>query len=211
MTTPRISAYWVAWEGGLNIDADGAPNAYAPGNKGLDYTANAGSDGNWYGILTDKDGDPVVQGPDDPCPGGFIATTSLQDPTKAVDDPRRYVDSTAVPYLSIPKNAVAELGIHVGDVGFAYCRKTGQMCPAVVADVGPKNKYGEGSIALARALDLPTSPRNGGAASGVVCVVFKGTRRGWPRANADVAQQVEDRINELGGVSVYQALIAPQS
>jgi hypothetical protein len=203
------SAVW--WEGGLNIDADGAPNAYGPNNTGLDYTANAGHEGNWYGILTDKDGHPVVQGPDDPCPGDYIATTALQDPHKAVDDVTRYVDSSTVPYLSIPKNAVADFGLHVGDVGFAYCRTTGRMSPAIVADVGPRGKYGEGSIELARALGLPTSPRHGGAGSGVVCCVFKGTKRGWPRANADVAQQVQDVINELGGVAAYQAIIAPQS
>jgi hypothetical protein len=199
-------AIW--WEGGLNIDADGAYNAYAPGNAGLDYTANAGSDGDWYGVLVDADGHPVVQGPDDPCPGGFIATTALVDHSKAVDDPRRYVDSNAINYLSIPRNAVADYGLKVGDVGFAFCRKTGQMACAVVADVGPRNKWGEGSIALARALGLPASPRNGGAEAGVVCVVFKGSGRGWPRTNADIASQVNGL---LGGVDGYKAFTAPQS
>jgi hypothetical protein len=206
------SAVW--WEGGLNIDADGAPNAYGPNNSGLDYTANAGHvDGSgWYG-------DPRRQGWPPSCHRALTipaqattsATTALQDPHKAVDDVTRYVDSSTVPYLSIPKNAVADFGLHVGDVGFAYCRTTGRMSPAIVADVGPRGKYGEGSIELARALGLPTSPRHGGAGSGVVCCVFKGTKRGWPRANADVAQQVQDVINELGGVAAYQAIIAPQS
>lgn len=202
----------LSWESGLNIDADGSPNAYGPNNSGLDYTANAGSPGNYYGIVTDANGDPVVQGPDDPSPGKFVSPSALQDHTKNAEDPARYVDSEKVPYLSIPSNAVHDYGAHVGDVGFAFCRKTGQMCAAIVADVGPRNKWGEGSIALAHALGLPGSPRNGGTDQGVVVVVFLGTRRGWPRTNADVAQQVQDEINARGGASAYQALIAePQS
>jgi hypothetical protein len=205
----RTSPEWIAWESGLNIDADGAPNAYGPHNSGLDYTANAGHDGDWYGVVTGKDGHPVVQGSKDPYPGFYVSTTALQDPHKAVEDPTRYVDSSKVAYLSIPSNTVKEFGLHVGDVGFAYCRATGQMSAAIVADVGPRNKYGEGSIALARALGLPASPRRGGTDSGVVCCVFKGTRRGWPRTSADIAQQVQDRINELGGVDAYKAIVAP--
>jgi hypothetical protein len=39
-------------------------------------------------------------------------------------------------------------------------------------------KYGEGSIALARALGIPSSPRNGGCADGVTFVVFPGSSKG---------------------------------
>ncbi len=201
-------AVW--WESGLNVDADGAYNAYAPGNKGLDYTANAGKEGNWYGILVDKDGDPVIQGPDDPSPGSFIATTALADKTKAIDDPHRYVDSATVPYLSIPSNTVKELGLHVGDVGFAYYRKTDTFCSAVVADVGPKNKYGEGSIALCVALGIDPSPRHGGASNDVVCVVLKGSSRGWPRDNADVDSQVKEFVAGLSN-DEYQKLLGNES
>lgn len=199
----------LAWGGGLRIDVDGAPNAYGPGNTGLDWTANAGKEGDWYGVLTDRDGHPVLQGPDDPYPGDYIATTALQDHTKAVDDPSRYVDAVKIPYLSIPKNAVADYGAHVGDVGFAFCQVTGRMCAAVVADVGPRNKFGEGSPALARALGISDNARHGGAETGIVVVVFLGTARGWPRTNADVAQQVQDRLNELGGATYYRTLLTP--
>lgn len=202
-------AVW--WEGPLAVDADGAPNAYAPNNQGLDWTADAGHDGDWYGVVCGPDGKPVVQGPGDPYPGDYIPTTALTNPALKLTDPRRYVDSSVVPYLSIPSDSIGLYGIHVGDVGFAFCRRTGQMCAAIVADVGPRGKYGEGSMALARALGLSSSPRNGGASSGVVCCVFKGSRRGWPRTNADVSQQVQDIINALGGASAYQAIVAPQS
>ena len=37
------------YESGMTIDADGAPNAYHPGNLGLDDLANAGAPGRWKG------------------------------------------------------------------------------------------------------------------------------------------------------------------
>jgi hypothetical protein len=205
----RHDSTFLAWENGLRIDVDGAPNAYGPNNTGLDYTANAGKAGNWYGVVTDKDGDPYIQGPEDPYPGDYISATSLQDRTKAVDDPTRYVDARTVPYLAIPKNALTDYGAHVGDIGFAYCRRTGRFCAAIVADVGPKNKWGEGSPALARALGVPDNARHGGDEAGIVVCVFLGTARGWPRT--DVAEAVQGRLNELGGASFYQDLIKPQS
>jgi hypothetical protein len=206
----QVNGIAVWWEGPLAVDADGAPNAYGPDNTGLDLTANAGHPGDWYGIVT-VNGEPVVQGPNDPYPGFYVSTTALVDHGKAETDPRRYVNSVEVPYLSIPSNSIKEFGLSVGDVGFAYCRHTGRMAAAVVADVGPRDKYGEGSIALACALGLSGSPRNGGTESGVVCCVFRGTGRGWPRSASDVAQQVEDVINGLGGTPVYETIIAPQS
>lgn len=195
---------FIAWESGLVIDVDGSPDAYGPNNSGLDYTANAGGPGNWYGVVTDKDGVPYQQ-----ANGKYISATSLQDHTKAVNDSARYVDAEAVAYLSIPKNAVADYGAKVGDVGWAWCRRTGRFCAAIVADVGPRNKWGEGSPALARALGINDSPRHGGEEAGVVVCVFLGTAKGWPRT--DVAEAVQVRLNELGGASFYQDLIKPQS
>jgi hypothetical protein len=49
-------------------------------------------------------------------------------------------------------------------------------------------------MALADALGIPNSPRHGGCDSGVCVVVFKGSSRGWPRGDADVAQQVSDLL-----------------
>lgn len=195
------NATW--WTSGLAVDADGAPNAYGPNNTGLDYTANAGHDGNWYGIVTDASGTPIVQGATDPCPGFYVSTTSLQDHSKATTDPHRYVDSTKICYISIPSNEIHDHGLHPGDVALVHCKQTGQASAAIVGDVGPKNKWGEGSVCLAKALDLNISPKHGGCDSGVTCVVFKGSSKGWPRTNVDIAQQVQDLINSLGGFEQY--------
>lgn len=204
---------YIAWENGVNIDADGSPRAYSP-NGGLDYLANAkDSHGNWVGVAVDSAGNPFIQGYNGigPCTGAYISTTSLQDHSKDVMDAARYVDSEKVPYISIPRNAIKDYGASVGDVGFCFCRSTGKFCAGIVVDTGPKNKWGEVSIAMANALGINASAKNGGTSSGVVVVVFLNTHKGWPRTNEEVAQHVQDRLNELGGTDFYQDILSSKS
>ena len=59
------------------VDADGSPRAYGPNDSGLDWTANAGYPGNWWGVVTDINGDPVIQGAGDPYPG-MVTTQPVQ-------------------------------------------------------------------------------------------------------------------------------------
>src|SRR5215471_9532049 len=61
--TVRITsiASAVLFEAGLAIDADGAPNAYGPHDKGLDLTAHARGRKGWSGVLADERGRPVLQ------------------------------------------------------------------------------------------------------------------------------------------------------
>jgi hypothetical protein len=93
------------YEAGMMIDADGAYRAYHPDpGKGLDYLGNAGRPGNWWALVTDngkKTGTPIVQGPDDPAPGYYISTTSLQDSSKKRTDPTQYVDAENVPEFTL--------------------------------------------------------------------------------------------------------------
>lgn len=147
---------------GFHVDADGSPRAYGPaGTKPLDYLANAGTPGNWWGIATDKQGVPYIQGKDDPYPGYYVSTTSLTNPGYAVSDPRRYINSETVPFIVLPP-AYKNWGVKMG----AKCRVTnltnGKSSEAVFADVGPATKIGEGSIALAEALGIPSNPKKGG-------------------------------------------------
>ena len=59
------------YEAGMTVTADGAPNAYHPTDDdiALDFIANAGVPGDWWAIVTDEDGEPHIQGPDDRKPG----------------------------------------------------------------------------------------------------------------------------------------------
>lgn len=173
---------------GLAIDADGAPNAYGPGDGGLDHLANAGRPGNWWGLATQKNGEPVVQSAGDPFPGFYVSTTALQDKRFATSDPRRYVDSSTVPYVVLPPQVLA-LGARLGDFAAVMNERSGRVAFALVADVGPKDKLGEGSTALAAALDVRSDPKRGGTAAGIRYVVFPKSGDGRPRSVEDLARE----------------------
>jgi hypothetical protein len=170
------------YKAGMAIDVDGAPQAYHPepdSNLGLDFLANAGRPGNWFGIVTDngqRDGEPIVQGPDDPAPGFYILSTSLQDKTKQLTDPLRYVDATQIPYIVLSPEVRSSLGAELGDFALVINSKSGQLYEAIFADVGPRQKIGEGLVALADALGIPSSPRHGGTDDGVIYLVLPGVR-----------------------------------
>jgi hypothetical protein len=160
------------------IDADGAYRAYHPDNRsGLDDLRNAGGPGNWYGIVA-PNGKPIVQGPSDPAPGFYVSATAYQWEGREPNDPLRYVDSESVPYIVVsPLIRNAAKGVVLGckaRVSFG-----GRSVDAVVADIGPRKKIGELSIAAARAVGIPSSPRVGGV-EGNVGYEF------WPDVPAEV-------------------------
>jgi len=194
----------VCYRAGMRIDGDGCPRCYAPADAGLhplDYLANAGKPGDWYGLVCKPNGEPVIQGPADPYPGYYVSPTAFGDKTKAPIDPARYVDSETVSYIAIPPD-LKEQGVKLGDLCVvAY----NSMCwPAIVADIGPRKKYGEGSIKLAKQLSIPSSPKNGGVDIGVTYVIFKGTTRAWPCDFEDDAMVL---LNTWGGAARIPTLV----
>ena len=193
----------VFYEGGLAIDADGSPRAYGPNNTGLDYTANAGHPGDWYGVVTDSSGNPVVQGPNAPHPGMYISTTALQDHSKAITDTARYVDSESVNYISVASDLIKLYGIRMGDVAAVYYRNTNTLCSAVCADVGPRGKYGEGSIALASQLGMSANPKHGGCDNNVVTVIFVNSHSAWPIADNIILELVQSLLQQAGGIQQF--------
>ena len=200
---------------GMAIDADGAPTAYhgAPDQSlGLDNLANAGHPGNWWGIVTDDGtakGNPVVQGDGDPAPGFYVSSTSLADPSVDRTDPLRYVDSTSIPFIVLPRQAVITLGARLGDFALVRDLKTGFTSAAVFADGGPAGKLGEGSIALADAIGIPSSPRTGGTSSRhIAYLVFAGSRGGFPQSSDDLSSNVDETFSTWGGETRLQKWIA---
>lgn len=154
----------VTFIGEACVDADGSPRAYGPYGKGLDHLENAGHAGNWWGVVTDQLGYPVLQGARDPAPGFYISTTSLQHREFPRTDPRRYVDSEKVPFFVVPGPvARAALGIVLGCRAEITHTVSGKSVAAVVADLGPASHLGEMSIAAARALGLNPDPKTGGS------------------------------------------------
>jgi hypothetical protein len=163
---------YVYWTGEMTIDADGSPRAYGPsGTKPLDYLANAGSPGNWWGIATDNqesDGVPIVQGTEDPWPGYYVSTTAYLVPGYKWSDPRRYLDSEAVLFTVVPGNVrKATVGICKGCRARVTDKKSregkGKAVECVIGDVGPSDHMGEASIALARFFGVNPNPKSGGS------------------------------------------------
>jgi hypothetical protein len=157
-----------------DIDADGAngqgggPAAYKTDNSGTEALANGGmrirGDGkvicahSWARdiVILGDDNEPRV------FPGGLIASTTwYRHRDKAINDPSAYVDSETVPYIVVPPLIIQKT---VGVVRGCKARVTyaGKSVDCVVADKGPPNKIGELSIAAARAIGIPESPRHGG-------------------------------------------------
>jgi hypothetical protein len=156
-----------------DIDADGAngqnggPAAYKADNSGTELLANGGMKivngkvicaQSWARsiVILGSDNEPNV------FPGGIIASmTWYHHPGKLLTDPAAYVDSETVPYVVVPSLIIQHTA---GIVCGCKARITwqGRSVECVVADRGPANKIGELSIAAARAVGLPSSPRNGG-------------------------------------------------
>jgi hypothetical protein len=193
----------VFYEGGLQIDADGSPRAYGPNNSGLDYTANAGHPGDWYGVITDQHGNPVLQGSNDPYPGMYVSTTALQDHTKQNADPARYIDSEKVNYISVASDLMKLYGIRMGDIAAVYYRNTNTLCSAVCADVGPRRKYGEGSIGLAGQLGVNNNARHGGVDNNVVTIIFINSHSSWPIDDSIILELVQSLLQQAGGIQQF--------
>lgn len=175
---------------GMRIDGDGGRHTYRVGPGGLDYIGNAHKDPRdatspWVGIVLGPDGQPIAD-----TEGFLLSPTALVDRTKALGDPDRYVDAELVPYGSIPPELEA-LGACLGDLMLMEYRGVG--IAGLAADIGPHRKIGEASEATAKALAIPSSPKNGGVEAGVTYTIWKGSRAtpAWPRSLDDIAAEVE--------------------
>ena len=165
----------VLFTAGMTIDADGAPNAYGPKNRGLDFTANARGRGGWVALVTNTKGRPVIQRTG-PYRGYYVSTTSLQQ--QNISDPRnprKYLDATRIPYIALPPDFTRMFGINLGDLAVVVNVENGRTAYAIFADVGPRGKIGEGSIALANKLGIPSNPRHDSALNGVTYLIFPGS------------------------------------
>lgn len=117
------------------------------------------------------------------------------DPTGQTQTSMRYGDGSSinaevVPYMVLPGGQYSQFGIKLGDMCLVRNRENGRMSIAVFADVGPRHKRGEGSIALAEELGINPSPTRGGTTKpNIEYLVLPGS--GYPVQNQ---QQLLDRI-----------------
>jgi len=143
----------------MDVDVDGAPNAYGPpGMETLDILLDAHTlnraDKEIVGYLIDEDGSPILQGPNDPFPGYYISQTAFSDIENQNErDPRCYVDARNINYV-VRGNAARRRGVRVGDFASVYSKRTRKGVFAIVGDTG--NPTGnEGSLHLLQDLGYP--------------------------------------------------------
>jgi hypothetical protein len=200
----------VVFTAGMAICADGAPDAYHPQHRGTDQLKHAGRPGCWWALATTTgkpDGTPVVQGKDNPMPGFYVSTTALFDRRFRLSDPRRYVNANVIPYIVLPHGRA--FGARLGDYAYVINTANGRECAALYADVGPKNKLGEGSVALALALGVPANPRVGGVARGIAYVVFPGSGTGKPQPPGTIRKEGARLFAAFGGRRALGDALAP--
>ena len=188
---------------GMTIDADGAPDAYHPDDIGVDELANAGKPGHWNGIITDRNGNPAIQQENDPFPGYYISCTSLSDETKKFNDPTGYVDASKIPYIALPKELADRQGIRLGDFAFVVNLRNGKSSYAIYADVGT---LGEGSIALADALGIPSDARRGGESDGILYLLFPASGNQRPRTITEIKSEGGRAFFSLKGMKRLSVL-----
>jgi hypothetical protein len=143
----------------MDVDVDGAPNAYGPpGRETLDILLNAHylnrADKEIVGYLIDEHGRPILQGPNDPFPGYYVSQTAFTDIRNQNErDPRRYVDARAINYV-VRGDKARRRGVKVGDFVSVYSKRTRKSVFAIVGDTG--NPTGdEGSLHLLQDLGYP--------------------------------------------------------
>lgn len=191
----------------LDVDADGAPMAYGPGNSGLDHNGNAQdpvNSGKWNPdvLLLDSQKQPVTQGGNDPFPGFYVCFSTLQDSSLPQANPRRYVDALTIPFIVLPGGSAGPA--RMGDMALIIDLESGRRVKCLVADAGPGGKTGEASIRVAgilldgltpkqivaaakkdRLKGLSCNPRKGGSSKRRFrYIVFPGTATSW-HAEAD--------------------------
>jgi hypothetical protein len=201
----------------LAIDADGAPNAYCPGNKGLDLLGNANyPNGDWADILVQdpKDRSKPYAQKSGPAAGCFVAKTSLSSSATPETDVKSYVDATSVPYMVFPPGFIKIDGTgFIGDVAVARSADGKHTSAAIVGDSGgAKNSpLGEISIRLAENLGgKNVSPRTvaknllGGP---VTMVVFRQSYFApkWPVTNQALQDRTDALLRKLGGWEAIDA------
>ena len=198
----------IVFRAGMTIDADGSPHAYHPKSvKGLDALGNAGHPGNWWGLATDTGrptGKPLIQKTDHAAPGFYVSTTALEIPEFDNEDPRRYIDSEKVPFIVLP-NRIG-LGLKLGDFCMCYNTATGDSMYGIYADIGPSHHIGEGSIALAETLSIPSNPRHGGVGGGIIYWVLPGSGKGYQEQHALVTQ-ANDKFRAWGNLKELKKLM----
>lgn len=232
----------------MQVNTDGAPDSYHPDDIGITHICNGVSVGTncvwkancladfnkakaegfngptkicFFAMATERNGKPIIQGSNDPKPGYFVSTTALQQPGVDRTTPQAQLDSNHIPFIVIPRHWQQEAtpGVKLGDFAVVLRKSSGQMSSAIVGDLGPKRKLGEGSVALHQALgNDPFRMRfgkrrawQGIGGRDVMYVVFPNSAKSGVQITKElIAQEGAQLLEKFGGKDKLLAC-APQS
>lgn len=228
----------IAFASQMQVNTDGAPDSYHPDDIGITHICNGVSVGascSWkaaclpefkqakaeqfrgptkicfFAMATDARGVPIIQGSADPKPGYFVSTTALHQPGANLRTPQAQLDSNSVPFAVIPGywQTSKKPGPQLGDVGVAWRRSNGKTAYFVIGDTGPRNKLGEGSVALHQALGNDPfvmrygvrRARQGIGGRDVVYLMFpKSAQAGQHLDEASIRRMAAAPLAKFGGV-----------
>jgi hypothetical protein len=194
------------YQTGMTIDADGAYKCYhANSSMALSNLEMAGYPGNWWALVTDSNGEPIVQGANDPAPGYYIAQTSLENQNLPRTDPHRYVDALTIPYVVLPPQLQNAGNARLGDFAAIYNKNNNKITYAIFADQGPETHIGEASVAAAHNVGLELVNKEGGANNGIIYIVFPGSGNGSVRTVSEINSQGAALLNSWGGLEKLKA------
>jgi LysM repeat protein len=196
----------------MAIDADGAPCAYNRQNTGCDDIRYASRST----LATRSDGRFCIQGPRDPFPGNYVSMTTLEDAqNKNKCDYRKYVNSEEIPYIALPGGKplrYRKWGIEIGDFSTVINLRNMKMSHAIFADIGPSNKIGEGSMALANTLGIDPNPRRGGTGkvAYVFYIVYPKTGKGWGKLRTlnEIKEIGSREFQAWGGINQVKSVLS---
>ena len=130
---------------------------------------------------------------------GIIWDATHQDETSLRWPDGKPVDSNSIPFVVIPGKW--NRGIKLGDM--CHVQYANKVVAAIVADIGPQRKVGEGSIALHRLLGFERV-RNGrivdiGIESGVRTVFYPGSGNGYCQSLDKIVEIAEKSWADMTG------------
>ncbi|MQT11619.1 glycoside hydrolase family 75 protein [Segnochrobactrum spirostomi] len=106
------------------------------------------------GFLTEKSGEPRIQGVGDPLPGqAYVTTTKLTIQNTPENSQRHYVNASEIPYVVLSSSYAEKYRLSRGDLVAVYRPKTGAIAYGVYGDCC---RLGEASIRLHQ--DLGSNP-----------------------------------------------------
>ena len=128
-----------------------------------------------------------------------------------MNDPTRYVDASKIPFIVLPGAMSRQIGARPGDFAVVFNQRNGNSSYAIFGDVGPPDRIGEGSMALAENLGIRSDARNGGARRGILFLVFPGSGNGRPRPIEEINAESEKLLQAWGGTSQVSACMIQSS